>query len=101
MKSLSLSTPLVRTKMSRGGSPAVYMWLVNISEVMVSGSGRFAGLDKLRDDGDSGWCSVAEEETESSTATSAGDVGADVASSIDGRSGLDMFLTLTFWEMRV
>lgn len=101
MKSLSLSTPLVRTKMSKGGSPAVYMWFVIISAVMVSGSGRFAGLDKLRADGDSGWCSVAEEETESSTPTSAGDGGVDEASSMDGRSGFDMFLTLMFWEMRV
>lgn len=101
MKSLSRSTPLVRTNMSRGGSPALYMWFVNISEVMVSGSGKFLGLDKLRDGGDSGWCSVAEDEPESSIPSSAGDGGIDGASSMDGRSGLDMFLTLMFWEMRV
>ena len=39
MKSLNRSTPLVRMKMSSGGQPAVYMWLVRVSVVMVSGLG--------------------------------------------------------------
>ena len=46
MKSLSLSTPLVRTNMSRGGSPAVYMWSVKVSVVMVSGSGYLVVCDE-------------------------------------------------------
>lgn len=82
--------------MSRGGSPAVYMWLSNMSDVIVSGSGRFVPLDKLRDGGDSGWCSVAEDEMESSAASRAGDGGMEGASSMEGKSGRDMFLTLMF-----
>lgn len=54
MKLLSLSTPLVRTNKSIGGSPAVYMWFVKVSGVMVSVSGYIAislGRDR---DGESG-----------------------------------------------
>lgn len=104
MKSLSLSTPLVRTNRSRGGSPAVYIWLSSVSGVMVSGSGNLVVFDRSRADvdGESGRCRVAEdEEIESSTPSSAGEEGLEGASSMGGRSGLVNFLDLIFCEMRV
>lgn len=101
MKSLSLSTPLVRTNMSRGGSPAVYMWSVKVSVVMVSGSGYLVVCDEDGLEGVSGRCNVdAVDETESPSCPGCSAV--EGVSSIDGRvSGLANFLDLMLWEIRV
>lgn len=69
MKSLRRSTPLVRTKISRGGSFAVYMCLSKVSAVIVSGFGKPERLAALflarsRGGGESG-CSVGDEESPS------------------------------------
>ena len=73
MKSLSLSTPEVLTRRSRGGLPAVNMWEFRTSEVIDSGSG-YVGWSFLSrssegvygSGGDSGWRVVEEEMVESS-----------------------------------
>lgn len=52
MKSLSRVTPLVRTKMSRGGSSRVYVWLSIVSAVIVSGFGYRAAADDNDNDND-------------------------------------------------
>lgn len=105
MKSLSLSTPLVRTNMSRGGSPAVYMWSVKVSVLMVSGSGYRAVCDDEGLEGVSGRCNVdAVDETESSwpSPSCPNCPAVEGVSSIDGRvSGLANFLDLMLCEMRV
>ena len=43
MKSLSRSTPEVRTRRSRAGMLAVYMWSERVWDVMLSGSGYVCG----------------------------------------------------------
>ena len=48
MKSLSRSTPLVRTNISNGGSSDVYMCLSMVSAVIVSGLGRVFRAERLR-----------------------------------------------------
>jgi hypothetical protein len=50
MKSLNRLTPEVRIRRSKGGESAVYMFLVRVSAVIVSGSGRCAAawLEGLR-----------------------------------------------------
>lgn len=101
MKSLSLSTPLVRTIMSKGGSPAVYMWFVSISDVMVSGSGNLVVFDALGVEGESGWLSVADDDTESSTPSRAGDGGKEGVSSIEGRLDLARPLDLMVFDILV
>lgn len=71
MKSLSRSTPLVLTKMSKGGLPEVYMWLSRVSVVMFSGFGYMVMLcaAPVREGGESVVGSVVEDETESSTSS--------------------------------
>lgn len=70
MKSLSRSTPLVRTNSSNGGHPSVYMWLSIVSAVISSALGYTVTWDSKseRVGGDSAW-SVADDETESSTSS--------------------------------
>jgi len=84
MKSLSLSTPLVRTKRSSGGLPAVYMWLVIVSAVMVSAFGYMVTPPAPSDfrGGESG-CSVVVDEAESSRSSDRDEGGGGEDSLID------------------
>jgi hypothetical protein len=86
MKSLSLSTPLVRTNRSKGGLSDVYMWLVIVSAVIVSTFGYMVTLSELPDlrGGESG-CSVVVDEAESSRSSDRDDGGGD-DSLIDDRA---------------
>lgn len=93
MKSLSRSTPLVRTKISRGGSFAVYICLSRVSAVIVSGFGKpdlLAALFRARSrgGGESG-CSVCDEESPSlsflASSPSEGSVSSASVSGIVGR----------------
>lgn len=108
MKSLSRSTLLVRTKMSKGGSLDVYMWLSSVSAVMVSGLGNFddlifSALSLLRGWGESG-SNVAEEESPSRSFSCSffarlGSSGE--ASEMVGRTSFSSYwLERTFWRMR-
>lgn len=88
--------------MSRGGSPAVYIWLSKLSGVMFSGSGSLVELDIPRVDGEPGEFRVADDEDiESSTPSRAGEAGIEGASSMVGRSGLINFLDSMIWAIRV
>lgn len=73
----------------------MYMWLSNVSAVMVSGSGSLVAFALPRVEGDPGEFNVADdEETESSTPSRAGEGGREGDSSMGGRSGLISFLDL-------
>jgi hypothetical protein len=72
MKSLSLTTPLVRINKSSGGQPAVYMFASIVSAVIVSA---FWYIAPLEVGGDSG-CNVADDDTESSTSSEREEDGA-------------------------
>lgn len=76
MKSLSRSTALVRTKMSKGGSAAVYICRSRVSVVMVSGLGNLAEFPESalfwrRGSGESGNRVVDEESPSMSSLVSA------------------------------
>lgn len=75
IKSLSLSTPLVRMKRSNGGHSAVYMWLLRVSAVMVSGFLKALGTSWVveSDDGGVPGGSVVPDDTEQSTSSGGGD----------------------------
>lgn len=83
MKSDSRVTPDVRISRSSGGFPAVNMWFVSVSSVMLSGSAsvvfgkaeRWSGLAGYEVLGEESWFSVVDEEN------------GDLCSSFVGASG--------------
>lgn len=68
MKSLNRFTPLVRTRRSSGGFPAVYKCSAMVEAVIDSGSGYTSALSlSLESFGGESGCRVVVDETESST----------------------------------
>jgi hypothetical protein len=101
MKSLSLSTPLVRTNKSNGGLPEVYMWLVIVSAVIVSAFGYIVMPAESSDfrGGESG-CSVVVEEAESSRSSDRDDGGGEDSLIDDSPSLTSPCLDSIFCVMR-
>ena len=104
MKSLKRFTPLVRIRISTGGSPAVYILWSSVSAVIVSGLGRTeAPVASLRlvCGGDPGG-SVVVEDTESSCSSKRVTEGeGEVSLMVDRASGVSSFFDRIFCLMRV